>query len=273
MNKHPFDLALQLTPLEPGVYGGNTSEAYWNMVGPFGGVTAATALNAVLQHPSLLGEPVSLTVNYAGALLAGDFRIRASARRTNRSTQHWTIEMTQAKVSGEEEVMLTATALTASRRPTWGSEDSAMPSVAPPADVPEEKPMTGVQWIHRYDMRFVEGAFPTEGDGRGDSSLSQLWMRDMPPRVLDFCSLASMADIFFPRLYLRRALRVPAGTVSMTVYFHADGAQLSEAGTGYLLGQARAQTFRNGFFDQTSQLWSQAGLLLATTSQIVYYKE
>ena len=71
MNKHPFDLALQLTPLESGVYVGTTSDAYWNMVGPFGGVTAATALNAVLQHPSLLGEPVSLTVNYAGALLAG----------------------------------------------------------------------------------------------------------------------------------------------------------------------------------------------------------
>jgi acyl-CoA thioesterase len=273
MKKHPFDLALQLTPLEPGVYGGTTSEAYWNMVGPFGGVTAATALNAVLQHPALLGEPVSLTVNYAGALLAGAFRIKATAQRTNRSTQHWTIEMTQPNASGVQEVMLTAAALTAVRRPTWGSEDTAMPSVALPAGLPEEKPMTGVEWVHRYDMRFVEGAFPTEWDGRGDSSLSRLWMRDMPPRGLDFCSLSAMADVFFPRVYLRRALRIPAGTVSMTVYFHADGAQLRQAGTGYLLGQARAQTFRNGFFDQTSQLWSEAGQLLATTNQLVYYKE
>jgi acyl-CoA thioesterase len=98
-------------------------------------------------------------------------------------------------------------------------------------------------------------------------------MRDMPPRGLDFCSLSAMADVFFPRVYLRRALRIPAGTVSMTVYFHADGVQLRQAGTGYLLGQARAQTFRNGFFDQTSQLWSEAGQLLATTNQLVYYKE
>ena len=133
--------------------------------------------------------------------------------------------------------------------------------------------MTGVEWVHRYDMRFVEGAFPTEWDGRGDSSLSQLWMRDAPPRVLDFCALASMADIFYPRVYLRRAFRVPAGTVSMTVYFHADGAQLKASGDGFLLGQAHAQAFRNGFFDQSSQLWNEAGLLLATTSQIVYYKE
>ena len=52
---------------------GHTSDAYWNMVGPFGGITAATALNAVLQHPALLGQPVALTVNYAAALAKGRY--------------------------------------------------------------------------------------------------------------------------------------------------------------------------------------------------------
>ena len=148
-----------------------------------------------------------------------------------------------------------------------------MPVVPRPEGLPEEKPMTGVEWIQRYDMRFIEGAFPTVWNGQGEASLSQLWMRDAPARGLDFCALASMADIFFPRIYLRRALRVPAGTVALTVYFHADGAQLAESGSGYLLGQARAQVFRNGFFDQSSQLWNEAGQLLATTNQIVYFKE
>jgi hypothetical protein len=40
-----------------------------------------------------------------------------------------------------------------------------------------------------------------------------------------------------------------------------------------VLAQAKAQSFHNGFFDQTAQLWSEAGLLLATSNQIVYYKE
>ena len=110
-------------------------------------------------------------------------------------------------------------------------------------------------------------------DGSGETSQSQLWVRDTPPRVLDFGSLTSMADIFFPRVYLRRALRVPAGTVSMTVYFHANGPQLAQSGTGFLLAQARSQAFRDGFFDQTAQLWNEAGHLLATTHQIVYFKE
>ena len=39
------------------------------------------------------------------------------------------------------------------------------------------------------------------------------------------------------------------------------------------IGQARGQEFRNGFFDQTVQLWNEAGTMLATSHQIVYYKE
>ncbi len=54
---HPFDQAIALTSTAEGEYTGATSPAYANMVGPFGGVTAAVALNAVLQHPALLGEP------------------------------------------------------------------------------------------------------------------------------------------------------------------------------------------------------------------------
>jgi acyl-CoA thioesterase len=273
MEDHPFDFALGLTPVEPGVYTGETAAAYWNMVGPFGGITAATALNAVLQHPALMGEPISLTVNYAGPLAAGAFTVSATPRRTNRSTQHWVIELTQANSAGVDDVMLTGTAVTAARRTTWSSDDNSMPTVPRPASLPVGKPMNVMEWIKRYEMRFIEGKFPTQWDGRGDVSLSQLWMRDAPPRVLDFCSLTSMSDMFFPRVYLRRALPVPVGTVSMTVYFHADGGQLTQSGTGYLMGQARAQAFRNGFFDQTAQLWNEAGLLLATTHQLVYYKE
>jgi acyl-CoA thioesterase len=82
-----------------------------------------------------------------------------------------------------------------------------------------------------------------------------------------------MSDIFYPRVWLRRPKRVAAGTVSLTVYFHADARHLALAGQGYLLCQARAQAFRNGFFDHTGQLWSQGGELLATTHQLVYYKE
>lgn len=276
MNSHPFDTAVALTPLDaatPGRFSGASSPAYWNMVGPFGGTTAATAMQSVMQHPALLGEPIALTVNYASALGPGPFTVQATPVRTNRSTQHWTVALYQPDAAGVECVVMTATAVTAARRQTWGSDDTPMPAVSRPAAVPRRVLKGGVAWIERYEMRPVTGLIPEVWDGSGEGSLTRLWVRDDPPRPLDFASLSALADVFFPRVWLRRATLVPVGTVSMTVHFHAGSAQLAQSGDAYLLGQAQAQAFRDGFFDQTAQLWDESGVLLLTTSQIVYFKE
>lgn len=274
---HPLDEAIALTPAGDDLYSGATHGGWANMVGPYGGITAATALNAVLQHPRLLGTPIALTVNFAAGIADGPFRVKVKPARTNRSTQHWIIEFLQADAKGVDETVLTATAITAVRRETWSSADTPMPRVPEPADLAVLQ-RQGAAWLKRYEMRPIEGIIPQRWEGQSHTddpataSLSRLWMRDAPARPLDFASLTAMSDFFFPRIWLRRATMVPAGTVSMTVYFHADASHLNAVGTGYLLGQARAQEFRNGFFDQTAQLWSETGDLLVTTHQTVYYK-
>jgi acyl-CoA thioesterase len=265
---HSFDQAVDLQPLSDGVWQAQPHAAYANMVGPFGGITAAQALQAVLLHPQRLGEPVSLTVNFCAAVADGGFEVHARAVRTNRSTQHWLIELHQA-----DGVVMTGSAVTALRRETWGVDEEPMPPCPRPEDCPEATTDAPLAFTKAYEFRPVTGHWPAVWDGSGDTSLTQLWVRDQPPRPLDFASLACLSDIFFPRIFVRRATLVPVGTVSMTVYFHAGSAQLARAGDGYLLGQARAQAFRNGFFDQTSQLWDSHGVLLVTTHQIVYYKQ
>jgi acyl-CoA thioesterase len=268
MKSHAFDQAIALTAQADGTMLGHTSTAYANVVGPFGGITTAQALQSVLMHPKRLGDPISLTVNFCAALADGAFVVQAYPARTNRSTQHWMIEMAQG-----EQVVLTGTAVTAVRRDTWGVDEEPMPLCPPPAEVPAAQVAAPIEFPKRYEMRPMVGSMPSEWDGSGHSSLSQLWVRDFPARPLDFASLSAIADIFMPRVFIRRATHVPVGTVSMTVYFHASSAQIAQTGGGYLLGQARAQAFRNGFFDQSSQLWNEAGVMLATTHQIVYYKE
>jgi acyl-coenzyme A thioesterase PaaI-like protein len=64
---HPFDQAIALAPNAEGEYTGATSPAYANMVGPFGGVTAA----------------VALTVNFCAALADGVLTATARPARTN----------------------------------------------------------------------------------------------------------------------------------------------------------------------------------------------
>jgi len=269
MTPHPFEAAIALSAQSDDVWQGHTSEAYGNMVGPFGGVTAAQALNAVLQDPRRLGQPIAFTMNFAAGLAHGPFVVQAWPARTNRSTQHWIIEMRQG-----DDTVATATAVTATRRETWSVNEVAMPEVPPPQEVPAPARVGRVEWIHRYEMRFIEGALPSKWEGAQlDNSRTRLWVRDNPPRPLDFASLTALSDVFFPRVWRRRATMTPIGTVSITVYFHAGEAQLQRTGAGYLLGQAQAQAFQNGYFDQTAQLWNETGELLVTTHQLVYYKE
>ena len=265
--QHVFDQAIALELQGDGSFAGHTSAAYANMVGPFGGMSAAQMLNAVLLHPTRLGDPVSLTINFAAALEPGPFVVQARAARTNRSTQHWMLEVVQ-----KGETVLTGTAFTALRRETWGVDEDAMPLCPRPDQTPHGKSPMPMEWVKQYDMRPIAGAMPLVWDGSGDTSLTQLWVRDNPPRPLDFAALTALSDAFFPRIFVRRATLVPVGTVTMTVYYHADTAQLQASGTSYLLAQARAQAFRNGYFDHTAQLWNEAGVLLATTHQVVYYK-
>lgn len=265
---HPFDDAIALAPRGGGTYAGATSPAYANMVGPYGGITAATLLEGVERHPERIGTPVSLTVNYAGPVGDGEFTVTARPARTNRSTQHWSVELTQDGV-----VVTTATAVYARRRDTWESTEAAMPDVPPPGDVLVSAMPDYVQWAKNYEMRYLEGPVPSlEGAGESADSTTTLWVRDAPARPLDFPGLTSLCDVFYPRVFLRRGQAMPAGTISLTVYFHADADALAAQGDRPVLARARANRFGRGYFDQSAFLWGTDGALLATTHQLVYFK-
>ena len=266
---HPFDEAIRLTPLGGHRFAGATNPGYENMVGPFGGITNAVLLHAILLHPERRGEPVALTVNFAAPIQDGPFEIEAVPARTNRSTQHWSLQLLQG-----DDVQATATAVFALRREGWSAPEATLPSGLPsPADTPR-LPSKGLPvWVNRYDMRFIEGGLEKlDGTPRPEST-SRLWVRDEPPRPLTFESLAAICDSFFPRVFLRLGRFVPAGTISMTTYIHADASVLEAQGDGYTLGLARGLHFRHGYFDQSAELWSQDNQLLASSHQMVYFRE
>src|SRR5699024_8934912 len=91
---------------------------------PFGGVIASTLLRAIIEHPDCLGNPVSFTVNYAAPVKDGSFTINANPVRSNRSTQHWYVELRQ-----HHNIVITATVVTAKKRDTWSSTELNMPEV------------------------------------------------------------------------------------------------------------------------------------------------
>ena len=287
-SSHPLDQALELSPqTSPGCWQGSTHPFYRNMVGPYGGVTAAQMLQAVMLDERRIGDPMSLTLHYAAPIAEGTFQIETRLLRSNRSTQHWAIEMLQMQESVSQ-VVMTGMLITALRRKTWTYQEALMPVTPEPESLERFFRPQAPDWVNSFDMRYISGDMQVRGKAMDqaaletaidrfglpevENSVSLLWLRDEPLRPLDFPGLASLCDIFFPRIFVRRPIWVPAGTISMTMYFHCSQAEVDAVGTDYLLGWADASRFHQGFFDQQAKLWSRQGALLANTQQMVYYK-
>lgn len=263
---HPFDQAISLEPAGGDLFAGHTSEHYWNAISPFGGTTVATLLQAILAHPQRLGDPLAMTVNFAGPIRQGGFTVRVHPVRTGRSTQHWQMEIRQ---EGDAEPAITGTAVFAIRRETWSDLESKLPPVTGPEGLERYASPARVPFLQMYDIRYVD-CNPLAG---GENSTTQCWIGDVPPRKLDFPSVAAFCDAFIPRLFVRKGAPRPISTVTLSINFHVDGETLEKEQGKFAFGKAKANAFYGGYYDQEAQLWSQEGTLLATTHQLVWFRE
>jgi acyl-CoA thioesterase len=232
-------------------------------------VTAATILRALMDHPERAGDPLSLTVNFCAPIAQGAFDLDVRLIKANRSTQHWSVEMTQDGAG----VATFATAVFAERRPSWSHQQAEFPPATPfEQTLPYAR--VAAPWVKQYDFRFVEGEpnFGGKPQAEPASAFSKLWIGDRVPRKIDALSLMSMSDAFFGRVFHARRELMPFGTVSLTTYFHADARDLAAEDISRVLAVADARIFHKSYGDQTGELWSPHGRLLATTHQIAYFK-
>lgn len=249
---------------------GQTDDRYWAFVGPFGGTTGATVLRSVLEQANKIGDPLAITLNFCAPLQHGAFDLDVREVRTNRSTQHWAVELSQ-KGAG---IAVSASVVLAVRRESWSHQSAAAPDMPSPEDLLQLVQPRSVPWVDRYSFRFACGqpAGPNDQSKSARSARSEVWISDREPRPIDALSLVSMSDAFFGRIFLVRGLICPFGTVSMTVYFHVSANELLQEEGHAIFGVADAHVFHRSYADQTGELWSPNGRLLATTQQIAYFK-
>ena len=75
-------------------------------------------IELIQQHPDRIGEPLALTVNFAAPIADGEFDITLRPARTNRTNQHWIVELVQ-----DDAVKTTATAVFGVRTLAPGGDD------------------------------------------------------------------------------------------------------------------------------------------------------
>ncbi|ABD05554.1 conserved hypothetical protein [Rhodopseudomonas palustris HaA2] len=267
---HPFDVATRVECAD-GRWQGATSDDYHAFVGQFGGATTATLLRALMQHPERAGDPLALTVNFCAPVGNGAFDLAPRLIKATRSTQHWSIDLTQPEVG----VAAFAAAVFAQRRETWSHQPTEMPQTPRYEDSPVYgRAGVAASWIRQFEFRFAENAPNFTGTPHVEpaSAHTKVWIGHAVPRVIDLLSLSAIADAFFARIFHVRGELLPIGTVSMTTYFHVDAADLAAEPITAVLGVADANVFHKSFSDQTGELWSAGGRLLATTHQITYFK-
>lgn len=63
-----FDAATHVSRSGTNHWQAQTDERYWHILGPFGGWTAATFLNAVVQEAAFKGDPLAVTINFMAPL-------------------------------------------------------------------------------------------------------------------------------------------------------------------------------------------------------------
>lgn len=108
---------------------------------------------------------------------------------------------------------------------------------------------------HRFGKPPFSGADRAETGG---------WLGLLEERPLDALAVAICADAWFPAPWPVLTELAPAPTIELTIHFRAP-LPLPDS---LLLGRFRSGLVRDGFFDESGELWAPDGTLVAQSRQL-----
>jgi acyl-CoA thioesterase len=242
---------------------GKLDRSWWVVRGPHGGYLGSIMLRALTEA---LDEPErhvrSLTVHFVAAPDDGPFRIETTIERAGRSMTFMSARMSQ----GDRCV---AVALAAFSVAWSGPEftDAQMPDVTGPEDafrLPVDQP-DFPPFLRNFDMRWALGDAPFTGAERAELGG---WMRLAEPRIADAILMATYADAWPPVVFPRLTQPVVCPTVDLTIHFRSALPIAGSHPEDFYLGVFGSQLGRDGFFEETGEIWSPEGELLVQSRQL-----
>jgi acyl-CoA thioesterase len=111
--------------------------------------------------------------------------------------------------------------------------------------------------------------FPPEPS---DNARSLAWVRSRSG-PLDKALLAMVTDNSPPRVMYALGRNVRTTTLSLTTYLHATSEELAAVGEDFILIECDGQVGNDGASDERSNYWSRDGKLLATSTQLAWYRD
>ena len=258
---------MPLTAAGPGRWTTLAGEQWRNPGGGlWGGYAIGLAIRVLEAEPEAKGEALSLTLNYAAGLPAGELDIRTRRIRQGGSIGLWEVEL---RSMGSEEVGVHAMVTLARRPPTTPFAFATMPDAPAPETLPApEIPAGAIHYgAQAFERRMLDG-FPPK---IGGSAHSLAWLRSRQG-PLDKALLGMMTDNSPPRaMYALPAVR--STTLTLTAYLHATAQEIAEVGDDFILVEYDGRVGGGGASDERSSYWRRDGKLLATSEQLAWYRE
>ena len=93
-------------------------------------------------------------------------------------------------------------------------------------------------------------------------------MRLADPRIADALLMTTYADAWPPVVFPRVTQPVVCPTVDLTIHFRSSLPVEGTRPDDFYLGVYRAELARDGFFDETGEIWNAAGELLVQSRQL-----
>lgn len=259
MSRFANDTAV--TPIAPGRYAAHIYRDWWIERGPNGGFLAAIVLRAILAEVNEPERrPRSFTLHYLRPPVEGPCEVTVTVERAGRALTTVSARLTQ---NGKDCVV--AMAALGHDRPGPTLHDHPAPEVPGPDGLdPRPGPAEGapdIPFRHRYDLRAAIGTAPFQA---GPEALTGGWIRSADSDPIDDVLVAAITDAWPPAIFSKLEVPVGVPTVELTIHFRNAPPNTP----GWCLVRFRSTEAAEGFIEETGEVWSEDGTLLAESRQL-----
>ena len=261
-----FSEAMRIEEQNDGRLVANFDRSWWVVNGPNGGVIAALLIRAAQHY--LGGDRCvrTATTHFLAVPKEGPVHLEVSVERQGRIAAFATVRMTQ-----EDRPIATALVACADMEIVsheW--EQRSFPTLPPIAETwvmtrnSDDVPLRS-RWDQRWGLG-VPGVPETSTVPGGYEAGG--WVRLVEPEPYDEALLAAMADCWVPAVMVHSDVALHTPTLELTVQFRTDPRNIDLKRNDYCAAVFRQLSGREGFIDETGEIWSPDGHLLALCRQI-----
>lgn len=260
---HVFDESLQLEVDDDGRLRGTLDDRWWIYLGPNGGFLASYCLKALQHVVGAEVQPRTLSVHYPGRTAEGPIEFEVQLDKMGR-----TFTFASGRMFQDGKLMSTFLGTFAPARESMLFDDSPMPDVKMPEDIPEVVMPDEMipEFSRNFDYRPASDFMPFSGAERAEGLA---WIRFKDDRPVDALQMATIADGLYPAIFAKLTAPAAVPTIDLTVHFRATLPRPYD----WLLGRFGTKRVAEGFFEEDGEMWARDGTLIAQSRQLALLRK